>query len=480
MNASVQFLPVLPEIVVALMACAVLVVDLFLDDDRRQISYLMCIATFIVTLVLLIKSVGGEPQVIFNGAIVIDDLSAIIKIGVVLSALLLFVYGRQYNLDRNLFKGEWFVLVMLGVVGMMVLASANHLVTLYMGLELLSLCLYAMIAMRRDSSVAAEAAMKYFVLGALASGILLYGMSLIYGLTGSLEFRAIAESIQQMDSNALPLTLGLIFIVVGLAFKLGAVPFHMWVPDVYDGAPISATIFIGTAPKLAAFAMMARLLVSGFGDLHDDWGDMLLVIAILSVAVGNIVAIAQTNIKRMLAYSTISHMGFFLFGILAGTEQGYGASLFYVLIYTTMSLGAFGVLLVLSTKGFEAENLDDLAGLNATHPGLALLMMLMMFSMAGVPPTVGFYAKLSVIQALLSVNHITVAVIAVLLAVVGAFYYLRVIKIMYFDSPPESRDLIPQRMAVGLLSVNALSVIGIMPFAGYLIDLCQRAVTTLP
>ena len=478
MNESIQFLPVLPEIIVSLVACLVLVVDLFLPEDRKQPAFALTIAGLAAALAALLAGFDAPPQVLFNDAIIVDQLSSLVKIGVVLATLLLLVYARQYNRDRDLFKGEFFVLGMLGLAGMMVLASANHMVSLYMGLELMSLCMYAMIAMQRDSGRASESAMKYFVLGALASGILLYGMSLLYGISGTLEFGALSVALGQADANALPLVLAVIFVVVGLAFKLGAVPFHMWIPDVYHGAPTSATVFIGSAPKLAAFAMIARFLVDGMGEMHVHWGDMLAVLAVLSVAVGNIVAIAQTNIKRMLAYSTISHMGFFLFGMLAGTTTGYGAGLFYVLSYTLMSLGAFGMLLVLSTRGLEVENLEDFKGLNSTHPWLALLMLLLMFSMAGVPPTIGFYAKLSVIQALVSVGHVWIAVVAVLLAVVGAFYYLRVVKIMYFDAPPESRELTPQRGAVALLSVNALAVVWLMPFAGYLVALCQDAVAT--
>lgn len=479
MNESIQFLPVLPEIIVSLMACLVLVVDLFLPADNKQPAFVLTIAGLVAALVVLVVGFGGEPRLLFNDAIVVDDLSSLVKIGVVLATALLLVYGRQYNRDRDLFKGEFFVLAQLGLVGMMVLASANHMVTLYMGLELMSLCMYAMIAMQRDSGRASEAAMKYFVLGALASGILLYGLSLLYGITGTLEFVALAEALGRADANTLPLILAVIFVVVGLAFKLGAVPFHMWVPDVYHGSPTSATVFIGSAPKLAAFAMIARLLISGMGDMHVHWGDMLTVLAIASVAVGNVVAIAQSNIKRMLAYSTISHMGFFLFGVLAGTHIGYGAALFYVFSYTLMSLGAFGMLLVLSTRGLEVENLDDFKGLNSTHPWLALLMLLLMFSMAGVPPTIGFYAKLSVIQALVSVGHVWLAVVAVLLAVIGAFYYLRVVKLMYFDEPTEPRELTPQAGAVALLSINALAVVWLMPFAGFLIQLCQDAVAGL-
>jgi NADH-quinone oxidoreductase subunit N len=479
MDASVQFLPILPEIIIATMGCVVLLVDLFLPADNKQPSFVLTIVTLVVTLAVLITGFGAAPGVYFHGAVVVDDLATLIKIGIVLSVGLLLVYARQYNRDRELFRGEFFVLALFGTCGMMVLASANHLVTLYMGLELFSLCMYSMIALQRDSGRASEAAMKYFVLGALASGILLYGMSLFYGITGSLEFGAIAESMQTVDKTELPVILALIFVLVGLAFKLGTVPFHMWLPDVYHGSATSATVFIGTAPKLAAFAMFARLLISGLEDLHVHWSDMLAVLAILSVAVGNIVAIAQTNIKRMLAYSTISHMGFFLFGILAGTAIGYGAALFYVLVYTFMSLAAFGVLLVLSTRGLEVENLEDLKGLNGTHPWLALLMLLVMFSMAGIPPTIGFYAKLSVIQALVSVGHVWLAVAAVLLAVIGAFYYLRVIKIMYFDEASSAREVTSQNGAVLLLSVNALAVLWLMPFAGALVELCQNAVMSL-
>lgn len=479
MDASVQFLPILPEIIVAGMACVILVVDLFLPAENKDTGFVLSLLTLVAALMVLVAGYGAPSAVLYSGTIVIDDLSTVIRIGVVLSTLLLMIYSRQYNRDRDLHKGEFYVLVLFGVTGMLVLAAANTLVTLYLGLELMSLCLYALIATDRDSGRASESAMKYFVLGALASGILLYGMSLLYGITGTLEIGPLAEALAGEDSAALPLVLAVIFVVVGLAFKLGAVPFHMWIPDVYHGSPTSATIFIGTAPKLAAFAMIARLLVTGLEGLHVHWGEMLAVLAIASVGVGNVVAIAQGNIKRMLAYSTISHMGFFLFGILSGTAEGYGAAMFYVFAYTLMSLAAFGVLLVLSTRGLEVENLDDFKGLNATHPWLAFLMLLTMFSMAGVPPTIGFYSKLAVIQALVSVGYVWLAVVAVLFAVVGAFYYLRVVKLMYFDPAPGQRELAPQAGAVAVLSINALAVLWLMPFTGTLFDIFQRAVSTL-
>ncbi|MFT5115949.1 MAG: NADH-quinone oxidoreductase subunit N, partial [Parasphingorhabdus sp.] len=386
---SVQYLPVLPEIIVALMGCLILIIDLYLPKDDKRISYYLTLATLLTALGVVVNGYGDFAGLIFNHAVIDDALADVVKAGVLAAAFCLIVYSRNYAQDRQLLKGEFLVLVLFAVVGMMVLASASHLLSLYMGLELLSLCLYALIAMQRDSGQASESAMKYFVLGALASGILLYGMSILYGLTGTLQIATMAEAISVMDDRSLPLILGLIFVVVGLGFKLGAVPFHMWVPDVYQGSPTCATILIGSAPKLAAFAMVARLLVDGLGDLHQHWSGMLAVLAILSVGVGNTLAIAQTNIKRMLAYSTISHMGFFLFGILSGALAGYGASLFYVLVYTLMSVGAFGILMILSRKDFECENIDDLKGLNQTHPWLAFLMMLLMFSMAGVPPTVG-------------------------------------------------------------------------------------------
>ena len=480
MNDTIQFMPVLPEIIIASMACFILVIDLYLKDSQKMISFGLTILTLIVGLVFIVSGYGQEPQLIFNGTVVVDLLSVVTKFGIVLASLLLLIYSQQYALDRKLFGGEYFVLVLLGTVGMMVLTSSSHMLTLYMGLELLSLCMYALIAMQRDSAKASEAAMKYFVLGALASGILLYGMSLFYGLTGSLQLGEISQSLASQDKQSMPLILATIFIVVGLAFKLGAVPFHMWVPDVYHGSPTSATIFIGAAPKIAAFAMVVRLLVSGFSELQIHWGDMLSLLAIASVAVGNILAIAQTNFKRMLAYSTISHMGFFLFGIVSGNEHGYGAALFYVMVYAFMSLGAFGLLMILSSKGVEVEEIEDLKGLNQTHPWLAFLMLLVMFSMAGVPPTIGFYAKLSVIQSLVSVGYYQMAIIAVLLAVIGAYYYLRIIKTVYFEDADQKRILTPQPVATFVLSTNILAVLWLMPFVGVLIDICQKAVMVLP
>jgi NADH-quinone oxidoreductase subunit N len=387
------------------------------------------------------------------------------------------IYSRQFLDDRKMLSGDYLGLLLFAVLGMLVMISASHFLSLYLGLELLSLSLYAMVAMERNSARATEAAMKYFVLGALASGLLLYGMSLIYGLTGSLELSKIAESLHYGVKSEIVLVFGLVFIVAGLGFKLGAAPFHMWAPDVYHGAPAAVTLFIGTAPKLAAFAFAMRLLVDGLQPAHGDWQQMLAVMAVASLAIGNIAAIAQTNIKRMLAYSTISHMGFLLLGMMTGSLAGYSAAMFYSVSYVLMSLGGFGMVTYLSRVGVEAENLDDFKGLNARHPWLAAIMAMVMMSMAGLPPFVGFYAKLSVLQALIGAGWIGLAVVAVLFSLIGAFYYLRVVRIMYFDAPAVE-DTTPTRAsdAAMLLSANGLAilVLGILPQS--LMTLCALSV----
>ena len=362
-------------------------------------------------------------------------------------------------------RGEFFALALFATLGMMVMISANSFLTLYLGLELQSLSLYAMVALRREDKAATEAAMKYFVLGALASGMLLYGMSMLYGATGSLDIGEVAETIVNGEANGPVLVFGLVFIVAGIGFKLGAVPFHMWVPDVYQGAPTAVTLFIGSAPKLAAFAFAMRLLVEALPELAADWGDMLIILAVLSLAIGNITAIAQSNLKRMLAYSTISHIGFLLLGILSGTTDGYSASMFYVVTYVLMTLASFGMILLLSHEGFEAENLDDFKGLNQRSPWYAFIMLLVMFSLAGVPPTVGFYAKLSVLQAVIDAGYVWLAVFAVIFSLIGAFYYLRVVKLMYFDTPEVTTAIAPRPEMKLLLSINGLALLffGILP-----------------
>jgi len=389
-----------------------------------------------------------------------------------------FVYARGYLQDRGLHVGEFYLLSLFATLGAMVLVSAGSLVTVYLGLELLTLSTYALVAINRDSALSSEAAMKYFVLGALASGMLLYGMSMIYGATGSLEVTEVAQRIADGDAIPTILIFGLVFVVAGIGFKLGAVPFHMWVPDVYHGAPTAVTLLIGTAPKLASFAFIMRLLVQALGiqPLLVEWQQMLVLLAVASLALGNVTAIAQTNLKRMLAYSTISHMGFLLLGILSGTMEGFGAAMFYSIVYVLMGLGTFGMILLLSREGFEAEQLEDFKGLSQRNPWYAFVMLLLMFSMAGIPPTVGFWAKLFVLQAALSSGYAWLAVTAVLFSLIGAFYYLRLVKLMYFDAPTDTHAIEPFADVRALMSVNGLAVIGLGLMPGALLALCQRAI----
>jgi NADH-quinone oxidoreductase subunit N len=390
----------------------------------------------------------------------------------------ILIYSREYARSRQLFRGEFFALALFATLGMLVMISASHLLILYLGLELLSLSLYAMVALRRDSDTATEAAMKYFVLGALASGMLLYGMSMVYGATGSLAIADVAHRIAEGKALSAILVFGLVFIVAGIGFKLGAVPFHMWVPDVYQGAPTPVTVFIGSAPELAAFALAMRLLVEALGApvLLAEWQNMLAILALLSMAVGNITAIAQTNLKRMLAYSAIAHMGFMLLGILAGTPNGYGSAMFYVVSYMLMTLGSFGMILLLSREGFEAENLDDFKGLNQRDRWYAFLMLLIMFSLAGLPVMIGFWAKLAVLQAAFEAGYHGLVVAAVLFSLVGAYYYLRVVKLMYFDDPVDHSPIVAHVDQRVVLTLNGLAVLalGIMP--GWLLALCQHAI----
>jgi len=475
-----DLLPAVPEIFVFSMACIILVADLYLAARFRFVTFALTLFTLAAAAFLTLNGIGDVPQRTFNDMFVDDGLSDLLKLGIYTLVFVVFVYSRNYLDLRGLYRGEYFVLGLFGVVGMMVMASAGHFLALYLGLELLSLSLYTMVAFQRDSALATEAAMKYFVLGALASGMLLYGMSMLYGATGSLELSQVRAAVAEKGADDLILVFGLVFVIVGLGFKLGAVPFHMWVPDVYHGAPTSVTLYLGTAPKLAAFAMVMRLLVGGLGDMSAHWQDMLVFLAVLSMGIGNLIALSQTNIKRMLAYSTIAHMGFLLLGVLSATPNGYSSALFYVLVYAFMSLGGFGMVLLLSRKGFEADSLDDFRGLNRRNPWFALVMLLLMFSMAGVPPTVGFYAKFFVIQSLVDVGLTWLAVVAVLFAVIGAYYYLRVIKLMYFDSPETDVPLEAGLDMRLLLSVNGLAVVLVMPWVGTVVDLCRSAIAGLP
>jgi len=413
----------------------------------------------------------------FTGAFVDDAMSDVLKLMIYVGTSLIFVYTRQYIQLRNMFRGEFYALVLFSVVGMMIMVSGQSMLTLYVGLELLSLSLYALVALDRDNHFATEAAMKYFVLGALASGMLLYGMSMIYGMTGSLNISDINHVLMNGSGIHAVLVLGLVFIVAGLAFKLGAVPFQMWVPDVYEGSPTAVTMLISSVPKLAAFAFVIRLLAQSLQTMAIDWQQMLLIMAVLSIVLGNVTAIAQTNLKRMLAYSTISHVGFVLLGLMSASGNGYISALFYIASYVVMTLAGFGIILLLSRKGFEAQNLSDLKGLNQRSPWVAFLMLIVMFSMAGIPPTLGFYAKFAVLQAALQAGFLWVVVFAVLMAVIGAFYYLRVIKLMYFDEPEDNSPITaPFDMRV-ILSMNALALlaIGIMPQG--LMTICFYAIS---
>ncbi len=475
-----NLMPAAPEIFIFSMACAILVIDLFLSDSHRVVSYALTQLTLIGAAALTLNGFATSSGYAFERMFVADPLADTLKLAIYGLAFFAFAYSRSYLRDRGMYRGEYFVLGLFGVVGMMVMVSAGHFLTLYLGLELLSLSLYAMVAFQRDSAQATEAAMKYFVLGAIASGMLLYGLSMLYGATGSLEIGAVRQAIAGLSSDDIILIFGLVFVISGLAFKLGAVPFHMWVPDVYHGAPTAVTLYISSAPKVAAFALVMRLLIGGLEELSASWQPMLMIMAVLSMGIGNVLAIAQDNIKRMLAYSSISHMGFFLLGILSATPNGYGSAMFYVLVYAVMSLGAFGMVVLLSRAGFEAEKLEDFRGLNQRHPWLAFLMLLLMFSMAGVPPTAGFYAKLLVIQSIVRVDLVWLAVVAVLFAVIGAYYYLRVVKFMYFDDAHEAAAVPagPRDMRV-FLSLNALSLLAVLPWVGTIMDLCSRAIQAI-
>lgn len=471
-----DLMPALPELFLMGAACVILVVDIFLREGQRSVTYLLTQLTLLVCAGITVAGGSGDVAYTFGGMFVDDAMGDMLKLASYASVALLLVYSREYLVLRGLFTGEFFVLSLFALLGMLVMISANHFLTLYLGLELLSLSLYAMVALQRDSAVATEAAMKYFVLGALASGLLLYGMSMMYGATGSLEISRVGEIIGSGEANRTVLALGLVFIVAGLAFKLGVVPFHMWIPDVYQGAPTAMTLFVGSAPKLAAFAFFMRLLVGGLQPLAEDWEGMLILMAVLSMGVGNIAAIAQSNIKRMLAYSTISHMGFVLLGILSGNENGYSSAMFYVVIYVLTTLVSFGIIMLLSRQGFESENLEDFKGLNRRNPWYAFLMLIVMFSLAGVPPMAGFYAKLSVLQAVLGAGHVWLAVVAVMFSLVGAFYYLRVVKFVYFDEAVEDAPIAPQADVRFLLSANGLAVLVVGLFPQPVMWLCDYSI----
>ncbi|QTR51805.1 NADH-quinone oxidoreductase subunit NuoN [Candidatus Thiothrix anitrata] len=465
-----------PEIFLLSTICLIMLLDLFLREDCRTVTYLLSIVALLATALLVYSTMDGQKIIGLNDTYVRDDLSGILKISMLLLTAVVFVYARKYLLDNKLWVSEFFLLGLFAVLGMMIMASANHLLVVYLGLELLALSMYALVALNRDSGRGSEAAMKYFVLGAVASGLLLYGISMLYGLSGKLDITGVATYVaaQNVMEN-IPLLFALVFVVAGIAFKFGAVPFHMWVPDVYQGAPTAVTLFLGSVPKIAALAMLFRVLAEANAAAQPGWGQMLLVFGLVSVLLGNVVAIAQFSVKRMLAYSTIAHMGFILMGTISG-EQGYSAALFYTITYALTTAGGFAVLILLGRAGFEAETLDDLKGLNERNPWYALLMLLFLFSMAGIPPTVGFYAKLSIIQSVMQAGYLWPAVFMVVVSVIGAFYYLRAIKMMYFDKPDDDSPIKAELDFNVLVSVNGALMLVLGFFPGFLMGVCSLAI----
>lgn len=465
---------VIPESFLTLAICFILLFDQFLKPTQRNITHYLSIATLAVTAWLVTRNFGDATA--FGGMFVHDGIADTLKLFVLLTTALVFVYARSYLADRGLYVGEYYVLCLFAVLGMMFLVSAGSLVIVYLGLELLALSSYALVALNRDSPLSSEGAMKYFVLGALASGMLLYGMSMVYGATGTLDLNKIhAASVAATQSKLL--LFGVVFIVVGIAFKFGAAPFHMWLPDVYQGAPTAVTVFIGSAPKLAAFGMAYRLLESGLGGAGPHWQQMLAVLAVASLAIGNIAAIMQTNLKRMLAYSTISHVGFLFLGLVNGAPSGYAAAMFYAISYSLMAAVAFGMILLLSRAGFEAEEIEDFKGLNQRAPWYAFLMSLTMFSLAGVPPLFGFFGKLLVLKAAVDSGHVWLAIVGAVFAIIGIYYYLRVVKVMYFDDADDATPLaapsdLPMRWVI---SVNALALLVLGLTWGPLYAWCARS-----
>lgn len=467
----------LPELIVAVMACVVLLFDLYVREQRRGLVHLLALVALAFAALGTIRAFS-DPAIVLramDGAFVRDRMGDILKLFVYLVTGLVLCYARPSLRRRGLFKGEFYVLVLFAMLGVMVVISAGNLISVYLGIELLALASYALVALDRDARVASESAMKYFVLGAIASGMLLYGLSMLYGATGSLDLATIGAAVGALPDGEPVIALGLVFVVVGLAFKLGAVPFHMWIPDVYEGAPTAVTVFLAGVPKIAAFAVAIRLLDDGLAPLHGQWQPMLVILAVLSLALGNVVAIAQANLKRMLAYSTISHVGFMLLGIMAGTDDGYRAAMYYAIVYAIMSVGAFGMVVLLSRAGFEADRIEDFKGLHQRAPWFAFCMLMFMASLAGFPPFVGFFAKLEVLKAAVGADHVWLAAVGVFFAIIGAFYYLRVIKVMYMDAPAEDRPLEAPLDLQTVLSANGVAqlALGILP--GPLLAVCATA-----
>jgi NADH-quinone oxidoreductase subunit N len=485
---AMNWLAVYPEIFLLVMACVVALADLFVTDPKRTPTHVLSLLTLVCLGAMHWVSFNeGQTYYAMNRMVVTDPMGHLLALFATIAVAVTLVYARPYAESREMLKGELYTLSLFSLLGISIMVSGNNLLTLYLGLEVMSLSLYSLVALRRDHAQSTEAAMKYFVLGALASGFLLYGMSMMYGATGSLDLGKIFDAIGKGEVNRQVLVFGLVFIVSGLAFKLGAVPFHMWLPDVYQGAPTAATLLIAGAPKIAAFGMTIRLLVDGMLGLAVDWQQMFVVLAVCSLLVGNLAAIAQTNLKRMLAYSTIAQMGFLLLGLLAGVVNGntlsaanaYSSAMFYIITYVVTTLGTFGLIMLMARAGFEAEQIADLAGLHRRSPMLAAVMGIFMFSLAGVPPMVGFYAKLAVLQSLISTNdgmHLQLAIYAVAMSLIGAFYYLRIVKVMYFDEPTDTSPIVTPTGARTVLSLNgaAVLILGILP--GGLMAMCAQAI----
>ncbi len=472
--AASEFLPLIPELVLVGSAFALLMLDLFLNEKQRVVTHLLAVASLVLVAALLVAGTGGQGAVL-GGMFIRDNMADVLKIGTCVVSAIALLYGWPFLRERGLYKGEIAVLMLFAVVGMMLLVSAGSLVMVYLGLELLALCSYALVAIDRDSPLASEAAMKYFVLGALASGMLLYGMSLVYGASGSIDLATIAANAADAEQRTMLLT-GMAFMLAGIAFKFGAAPFHMWVPDVYQGAPTPITLFIGSAPKLAAFAMAMRLLEVGMGPLAEHWRPLLAILAALSLVIGNLVALVQANLKRMLAYSTVSHVGFLFMGLAGGGAIGYAAAMFYALSYAIMATAAFGAIILLSRRGFEADRIEDFKGLNARDPWTAGLVLCVMASLAGVPPFLGFWSKLVVLRAAIEGGMLWLAIVGIVCAVIGAFYYLRVIKAMYFDEPV-GEPVVPRtdRTLRVVFGVNALALLAFGVFWSPFMAWCQQA-----
>ena len=487
---NLNLAPLYPEAFLVVATSVILLIDMFLSDARRNMTYLLSLLALAVCAALtLVDFNHGTTQYTFGNMFVSDPMSNLLKLFSYLAVGLTLIYSRQYTTERNMLGssngGEFYGLALFSLVGQMVMLSANNFLIIYLGLELMSLSLYALVALRRDHTASTEAAMKYFILGAMASGFLLYGISMLYGATGSLDLTEVARATASGTVNRMVLVFGIVFVVAGLAFKLGAAPFHMWVPDVYQGAPTSVTLLLGGAPKLAAFAISLRLLVEGLWTLAVDWQQMLTVLAVVSMAIGNITAIAQTNLKRMLAYSTISQMGFMLLGLLSGVYAGsdaaaaanaYSSAMFYAITYVLTTLGTFGVIMLLARVGFEAEELDDFKGLNQRSPWFAAVMMVLLLSLAGVPPMMGFYAKLAVLQAVLGAGQLWLAIAAVLFSLVGAYYYLRIIKLMYFDQATDRNRIVASGDMRFALSLNGIAIVALGLVPGPLMAACATAI----